>query len=362
MNPILPLSIVLGLAGLLRAQFPVLAPTDHTPIDVDPVQGQLVYSSIHIPAGVIVAFTGNYPVRIRVMGDVRIDGVLSVSPSFTPWWYTQSGPGFVTTGVGAPGSMYGTWYPIFGGYIYSGSYGASARHSTLYGTAIPFDLAGGSPGGDTIYIPAWANSVTPGGTAGGTLVIEATGRIDVGGYVEASGGWSGSVNPHSQGSGGSILLRGNQGLTVAPTGTVRALPEGIIRLDNYGTAPQVLGTVQPPATVVQQPDLAEVQAPILGGTWELRTIAPRGDVVFLAASFQPGSGSNAYGTYGIDLGNAITFTVVAAPTTGHDPIGTFQLPVPNVPQLAGLDLWVQGLNWFSTQPPRYTPTLHTRIL
>ena len=59
--------------------------------------------------------------------------------------------------------------------------------------------------------------------------------------------------------------------------------------------------------------------------------------------------------------NAITFAVVTMPTSGHDPLATFDLPVPNVPQLAGLSLWVQGLDWFTSQSPRYTQTIATTV-
>jgi hypothetical protein len=102
-------------------------------------------------------------------------------------------------------------------------------------------------------------------------------------------------------------------------------------------------------------------APVINATWQVRVAAPRGDGVFLAASFQPGSGTNQYGTYGIDLTTAITFAVVTLPGIGHDPLITFDLPVPNLPQLAGLNLWVQGLDWFTALPPSYTQAFQTVV-
>lgn len=365
-----PFFCVLSLALPAAAQLPVLAPTVSTTIDVDATYGHLAYSSITIPTGVVVRFTGHYPVRITVAGDVRIDGELSVSavPSSVT---VQSGPGAVTTGAGNQGFY--QWSPGYWilsipnpqwvpGYYY-GSPATNGRHATLYGRSMPFDLAGGSPGGSTIYMPYWGmyeqqlGGSYMGGGGGGTLVVDGSGRIEVFGTVNADG----VAGAASTGSGGSILLRGLLGCTVAAGATVTALPEGIIRLDAYDLTPQVAGTVQPSPTIVRYPDLKETAQPAPGGTWQLRVAAPRGDVVFLAASFQPGSGTNQYGTYGIDLGNAITFGIVQAPATGHDPLVTFAVTLPNVPQLRGLSLWVQGLDWVTSRQPRYTQTVATWV-
>jgi hypothetical protein len=246
---------------------------------------------------------------------------------------------------------------------YSGSPASDGRHATCYGAALPFDLAGGSPGGPEIYAPYWGiweqqpGATYVGGGGGGTLVVEAAGRIDVSGTVNADGAMGG----RTRGAGGSILLRGLLGCSIAAGATVTAMPEGIVRLDAYDLAPQVAGTVQPPPTIVRHPDLTETVPPIIGRTWQLRILAPRGDGVFLTASLQPGSGTTAYGQVGIHLATAITFAAVAVPAIGHDPIGIYELPVPNLPQLVGLQLWVQGLDWFTAQPPRYTQTIHATV-
>lgn len=368
--------LVLGVLGLglpVAAQLPVLAPTSSITIDVNPTFGVLSYASIAIPANVVVTFSGDYPVRITVAGDVRIDGTMDVGARVIsqPFGSLGSGPGSVMTGFGRPGYYWWspgywewnfpnqTWVP--GRYV--GTSATNGRHATLYGTAMPFDLAGGSPGGPTTYESYWGTweqrpgSYLEGGGGGGTLVIEAVGRIHVSGVVTADG----MTGPSSAGSGGSILLRGLRGCVVASGARVTAVPEGIVRLDAYDLLPQIAGIVRPPPTVVRYPHLAEVLPPTIGATWQLRVAAPRGDVVFLAASFLPGSGTTAYGTYGIDLGTAITFGVVTVPGNGHDPLGTFDLPIPNVPQLAGLALWVQGLDWFTSQQPRYTQTIATMV-
>jgi hypothetical protein len=351
------------------AQLPVLAPTASTTIDVDATFGLLSYASIAIPAGVTVRFTGHHPVRITVPGNVRVDGELSVASTGS-----VSGPGGVTTGIGFPGFYnwvpgywdFWTYFPqqVWVSGYYSGFPGGDGRHASMYGSALPFDLAGGSPGGGAWYQPYWGmyevqpGGNYPGGGGGGTLVVEAAGRVEVFGLVNANGAGGGTAG---RGSGGSILLRGLLGCSIATGASVIALPEGIVRLDAYDLAPQVNGTVQPSPTIVRYPDLTETQPPVLGRTWQLRVATPRGDVVFLAASCQPGSGTNQYGHYGIDLSSAITFAVVTVPSTGHDPLGTFQLSVPNAPQFAGLPLYVQGLDWFTSLPPRYTQTVATMV-
>jgi len=349
-------------AAALPAQAAPLAPTANTTIDVDPTHGVLAYSSIAIPAGVTVQFTGSYPVRIRVSGDATIDGELSVSalPSLpSSWNQGRSGPGAVSLGAGLSGSMLWTWgLPSF---FYMGCYPEPGRHAGIYGSAIPFDLAGGSPGGWMYYVGGPLAGIIPGGGGGGTLVLDVQGRIDVRGVISADGTDAGSA---SYGSGGSILLRALHGCSVSATARVTAYgggADGLIRIDTYDAPPVLSGYVRPVPTIVRLPDLAEMLPPVIGNTWQLRVMAPSGDTVFLAASFVPGSGTNAYGHYGIDLGSAIMFGTATVPAAGHDLIATFTLPVPNVPQLAGLQMWVQGLDWFTAQPPRYTQTLHTVV-
>lgn len=101
--------------------------------------------------------------------------------------------------------------------------------------------------------------------------------------------------------------------------------------------------------------------PVIGNTWELRVAAPRGNGVTLAASFQPGSTTNQFGIIGIDLPNAIVFTFLQLPNTGHDPLATYQLAISNDPGLIGIHLYVAGLDWLTTLPPRYTNTISTTV-
>lgn len=345
------------LAGL-GAQAPVFAPTANTTLDGDATQGLFHWSSITIPTGVRVHFTGNYPIVIQCDGDARVDGRLDVDGSGV-----TSGPGYTSACQGSNG-------------IYSPCSGSSSpgsgNHAGCYGTAVPFDLRGGSPGGGTVvYYMAWPGYCVPaggssGGPAGGTLVLEANGRIDIHGAVAANG----SGGMYSTGSGGSLLLRGLAGLTVHSTGVVEATTyppstysgfQGIVRLDAYSQLPVVLGRVTPSPTLVQLPYVVEKQPPAIGQTWELNAYAPRGDGVFLAAAFSPGQTTTAYGTVGLDLGVAITFAVVVVPTSGHDPCGVYRMQVPNVAALSGLGIWTAGMDWITPRSPCYSNTVHSVV-
>lgn len=352
--------------AVVVAQAPALTPSSSLTIDASATQGVLTYSLINIPVGVTVTYTGSYPIQIRCAGDAIIDGAIGVGAAGS-----TAGPGAVATGAGSPGTQYNSF--LCGGW---NTYAGNGVHAGVYGSTLPFSLAGGSPGGDVSvygqsgifsqcgYLYSYA-----GGGGGGTLVIDADGVVDVAGTVDANGGLSFYAG---SGSGGSILLRGRSGLTVRPSGNVLARPgwwlgsapgqaHGYVRLDAYGQAPMVLGVVDPPPDVVRQPLLIETQPPTIGSSWDLQVVAPAGDGVFLAASFQPGNYTGPYGTVGIDVYSAITFGFVTLPAVGHDPISAFQLPVPNNPTFVGLNLWTAGLDWYTPLPPRYSNTIQSVV-
>ncbi|MCR9247997.1 MAG: hypothetical protein NXI31_23445 [bacterium] len=354
------------LIGALVAQNPALTPTADLTLDTDPVQGRFAYSRIAIPAGVRVTFIGSYAVQLRCDGDADIDGILDVSARGP----AINGPGAVSTGLGYGGQTVNNYPNSF--WCGQSSASGGGRHAGVYGAALPFDLAGGSPGGShmfwdepflgTCVLTSFAN----GGGGGGTLVLEANGSLTVRGQVLANGalGEFGA----GPGSGGSILLRGIGGLTIAASGNVEArapqsnnpINQGIIRLDAYAAVPTVLGTVSPAPFSLEQPALRETISATLGGAWQLEIAAPRGDGVFLAASFQPGSYTGPFGTVGIDVFNAISFAVVTT-SQSHDPLGYFQLAIPFVPSLLGLELWTAGLNFYTVHPPRYTNTTYSIV-
>jgi hypothetical protein len=367
----------LGLVTSVRAQHPVLAPTSNTTIVVS--SAPLHYSAITVPVGVTVRFVApgggrssvpDLPAVIYCDGDVDVRGTLSVSHDpFSNLWSA----GWVRTGWGGTGVLCGSgfgtlFFPPGGG-----------RHALLYGSAIPFSLQGGSAGGDLdIYDSScfFYASTTAGLAPSGTLVVDAQGRMDIHGSVTADGiGWTspGTDNPGSS-SGGSILLRARAGLFVHPTGSVTArggpsaplstfqwpLPyvrsgePGIVRLDAWGAPPSILGTVDPPATVLELPHLIAPAPPQIGRGFRLDILAPDGSLLFLAVALQPGPGTpTPFGLLGIDPTTAATLGV-AMPQPGHDPISSLSMGVPNAPALIGLGLWLQGFAAAPTLPPRLT--------
>jgi hypothetical protein len=355
-----PMWMCVAVLGSVVAQNPPLTPTASITLDGNPTQGRFAFSRIDIPVGVRVNFSGNYPIQILCDGDARIAGQLDVDAN---GWV--SGPGAVTTGQGHSGVSSPAVLPCP-----PISQPGDAAHRSLYGSAMPFDLSGGSPGGSSdYYFPSLYSYACPwlsfilGGGGGGTLTLEVQGRLEVHGRVSARGGRGNNL---SQGSGGSILLRSMAGLTVHASGVVSAVAtalgdHGFIRLDSNSEAPVVRGSIDPSPDVFTLPHLDEPRPPVVGATWEVRVAAPRGDGVFLAVSFAPGSWTSGYGTVHLDIQTANTLGILWLPSTGVDPLASLQVPIPNNPAFVGLDLYTAGLNYYSAQPPRYTNTIHSVV-
>ncbi|MBL8725609.1 MAG: hypothetical protein JNK49_16325 [Planctomycetes bacterium] len=145
-------------------------------------------------------------------GDAQIRGAISVSANGS-----NDGPGAATLGAGASGSgcLQNPWWgiPAWGGV-----------HAGYYGTAVPFSLEDGSPGGRfTMMTELWNFPQI--------LPCQQVAWRDLGG-------------------GGSVLLAGQRGVTVHASGEVRAgfgflMAVGIVRFEAYGQTPVVLGTVTP---------------------------------------------------------------------------------------------------------------------
>lgn len=329
----------------LTAQAPALNPTSNVTI---PSGGVLHYSSILIPAGVTVQFAGNAPAIVQCDGDCIVLGTLSVAANFH-----VNGPGWSTLGIGTLGSYCPSACGPFGcacwGFRNPAGHGV---HFGVYGAAVPFALDGGSPGGDenqysgmfqsccSSYVATW-----PGGGGGGTLVVTAAGRVEIHGFVDARGASSWI----STGSSGSVLLRGMGGLAVLPTGQVLAGPGnaqgGHVRLDAWGAAPSVQGTIDAPSpAAIQLPYLDATAPPTIGTTWSLRVFAPTNTPVFLAASLLPGAGNlTPFGPLHVDLTTAVSIGAGATPGTGHDPFANLTTPIPANTSLLGLQIWLQAL-------------------
>ncbi len=361
-------------AAAVRGQAPALAPTSDVSIVVN---GLLHYSAILVPTGVTVRFVlplgSPPPFRPAVVlcdGDAICHGTLSVAgevrylPPFT------SAAGSVTTGRGYDGLSCGSGFfiPPAGG-----------RHAGSYGSVLPFSLDGGSPGGDQVHysdpLCSQFASRGPGSEGGGTLVLLAGGRIEIDGTVIADG-YAGVAG----GSGGSILLRGDGGVTVLPGGTVTALggpapiasppwpplrsigEPGYVRLDAWGMAPLIQGAVAPTPTVLELPHLRSLSQPRIGTTWICEVFAPEAVPIFVAASPTPGSGApTPFGPLGIDLPSASILAYAAVTPPGHDPFVSVPTPVPNTPALVGAQAWIQALAFPPALPARLSNTLAVAV-
>ena len=350
-------------AAMIRAQPPALAPTANTTIFA-PMSGALHYSSIDVPAGVTVQFrapgaggTGQpgKPAIVLCDGDAIVHGTLFLAGDNL----FGRPAGFVTTGAGELGQSCG-----LSGFFPPGFPPGGGLHAGSYGSVLPFSLEGGSRGGD---VRQYANNFGGncggtttlffGGEGGGTLVLLAGGRIDVHGTITADGGFG-----YSGGSGGSILLRGDDGVVVHPGASVTARgggglpapapwpPEmsngapGYVRLDAWGTAPVIQGTIDPPPTVLELPHLRSASPPTIGVAWTLDVFAPEGAWVYVAASLAPASGSpmTPFGPLGLDLATTADLGTTF-PQPSHDPVASVTYPIPNTATLIGFPLWVQAI-------------------
>jgi hypothetical protein len=358
----------------VRAQHPPLAPTVDTTIVV--AAGTLYYSSIMIPSGVTVRFvapggltgpTGS-PAVVRCDGDAIVHGTISVAGD-----YINGRPaGWVALAPGAHGQACGWFYLGFPGWPPQGG-----RHAGVYGSVVPFDLAGGSNGGTIhFYSSVSCNGAVTyyrAGKGGGTLALHAGGRIEIHGTITADGELY-----FAGGSGGSILLRGDGGVQVMSGASVLAKgglaapalapypptythgAPGYIRLDAWGAAPVIQGTIDPAPTVIELPHLRALSPPTIGTSWSMDVFAPEGSWVYVAAASAPGNTSTQFGQLGLDLAFTAGIAQATAPT-GHDPFVSVPWAIPNVPQAIGLPLWLQAIALPPALPARLTNTLAVTV-
>jgi hypothetical protein len=222
------------------------APTANTEVLL-PADGTLNYTTVNIPAGVVVTFTRNVlnsPVYLLTTGDVTIAGTINVSAldgnGVVPG---KGGPGggdgglggMLSTaggrGLGAGGGNPGTASVLAGcssaggggaGHGVTGAAGLGVSNcsvgggsGSVYGNMRIFPLTGGSGGGGGggSSNPSALNSGGSGGGGGGSLLIASSGTITVTGTIAANGGKGGGAVPAGNyagngggGSGGSIKL------------------------------------------------------------------------------------------------------------------------------------------------------------
>jgi hypothetical protein len=176
------------------------------------------------------------------------------------------------------------------------------------------------------------------------------------------------------GSGGSILLRGEAGVTILPGAQVTARggsawggdpvtfgAPGYVRIDAWGGLPVIQGAIVPAPTVIELPYLREAVAPQVGSLGVLQVFTPVSTHVLISGSLQPGPGTvTPFGIVGIDVGSAASFGftyIFGQPGVHHDPRAELNWPIPNAAGLIGLQVWFQGLAVGLGLPPRLTNTV-----
>jgi hypothetical protein len=360
-----------------------LAPTTNITLDTTPNGGVFEFTSINIPAGVTVRLTGSNPAILLCLGSVTIAGQLDASGFDSSTGFGSAGGpgGYAGGGIGQPGQGPGGG-PA--GYVVlnPGSVpGCMASHATVglpgpssfplqtpaptYGSALPFDLRGGSGGGGQAFVSG--STVGPHGSGGGgTVAILAEGPIGISGMVRARGGTIINALPlyprGGVGAGGSILLRSLQCVQVSGSIDARAGavtigtfvvdpgPEGagFIRIDSYSAcgAPDLTGaTIQPAPLVAPLPYLTALSQPRIGQVYPVRCASAPGDS--LSFYFSLGTASfpvPPIGVIELDLATLWTLGTFVVPSVGHDPLAAIDIPIPNEAWLVGVTFYAQAVN------------------
>jgi hypothetical protein len=308
------------------------------------------------------------PAIVRCDGDVIVHGTVTIAGDYN----NGRAAGWSVSATGAFGRACGWFYFGPPGWPPQGG-----QHAGVYGSAVPFDLEGGSRGGTIQFYSgiSCTGSVTyyRGGEGGGTLALHAGGRIEIHGTITADGEFS-----IAGGSGGSILLRGDAGVQVMPGASITArgglaapaLPPyqpnytigapGYIRFDAWGARPVIQGTIDPPPTTLELPHLRSSSQPAIGTNWGMDVFAPEGSWVYVAAAAAPGNIMTQFGILGIDLAVAAGIAQSTAQPS-HDPFVSMQWAIPNVPQAVGLPLWIQAIALPPGLPARLTNTLAVTV-
>jgi len=224
----------LGLSGLLLYWVPqvsaqifssgssgvdgAFAPTSDTTLTV-PASGVFNFTTVNIPAGVVVRFvpnSANTPVTMLASGDVVVAGTIDASGA-NGLAGSSTGPAINLGGVGGPGGFAGgqgqargSSTGITGGQgPGGGTHGANATYGAPSEFVSLLPLFGGSGGGGGPSTAAEFSGASGGG-GGGALAIASSTRINVSGVIRVNGGDRGSAFPCSysagSGSGGALRL------------------------------------------------------------------------------------------------------------------------------------------------------------
>ncbi|MBK8979332.1 MAG: hypothetical protein IPM29_25830 [Planctomycetes bacterium] len=388
--PIVSLALSLLAAPSAIAQFGgsgadgVFAPTADVTLDTDARPAGFDFVSIHVPAGVTVRVVGNRPGILRSRTTIRIDGVLSAdgfaADGANPGaggagGYAGGAPG--VAGDGPAGGQAGM------GTFVSNQFGGNAGHATpgtglwmqptgTYGSALPFDLRGGSGGGG--YASVVTGEQLGGDGGGGVLVLLADGRIDIPGAVTADGAGVGTTRT---GAGGAILIRSATDVhvsgRVSADGPQDTLPgpisghagDGFVRIDAWIEEP----VIAPSAVIVPEPSLRalpdlESSLATRGEEWLLHTRAVPSDLVaFLLSGDSRPSAIPGLGTYGLGAPEATDVVGYSVVEPRPDAAAFVVVPIPNDPRLLGVTLWAQAVTarTASAEGPRLTPYVSRTI-
>jgi hypothetical protein len=394
-----------------------LDPSASTTLYTNRPNGEFFFTRIWIPPGVRLTVEGPNPAIFRVQGSVVIDGELVAdgkSPQLDgccagaaggPGGFAGGTGNVLLTGAGyvgrqgeGPGGGGSIWHqlgpvPCYGeggggGHAtpgrtgqYGGFYGQGGK---AYGSALPFDLLGGSGGSGGIDESALRLNLRSGAGGGGVLVILADGPILINGTMSVRGGdvENGSLIPllwGGGGAGGSVLLRSMSAAEVSSNGAVLATGgrkrrlstdwgptggDGFVRFDAYTNTPLLRGKVEPTPTVTTWPWVAEALPPRIGQVWRARLFAVPGDEFFAGVSLgQASVPIPPLGTLLIDMSLAVILGPLAVPRGGIDPSAELSIPIPDDPTLIGLRFYTQAVNVLTLATvPRFTNRIDSVVV
>jgi hypothetical protein len=201
-----------------------LNPTGNTVINMaSHPDGIYQYTSVNIPANVIVTFTPNVkntPVVWLVQGNCSISGTVDISGQDAPGSVQPGfgGPGGGRGGNGGPQATSGAG-PSGGSVGTLNNIGGNASYS--YANAFLVPLLGGSGGGGSLGYGA-------GGGGSGSILIAVANSLTLNGSIQAHGGWGHAIsNSGARGSGAGVRLIASR---IAGNGAINA---DLVRFDTY---------------------------------------------------------------------------------------------------------------------------------
>lgn len=317
------------------------APTTNTTLTVPP-SGVFNFTTITIPAGVIVTFTPNAtntPVTMLATGDVSVAGTIRLDGTGG-----QLGPSGGFPGVGGPGGFRGGnghhLANVSGGSgigpggglglvigANGGSYGTNGGGATnlTYGAPELLPLIGGSGGGGSGNGTSSTDGGGGGGGGGGGAILIASSSvitIQSGGLISANGGTGGAAGfaagAGGGGSGGAIRLvagyvyiAGTSGTALTAQGghVISTTPGGDGRIRMEGFTIKLSGASMFPIPSTGLPNLVSLSNP------------PTLSITSVGGIGVPGNPTGAAGGLDVTLPNQTGATDIELAASGI-PLGT----------------------------------------